>query len=204
MDFLNNIPIDTTAGFIGLGLLVIGGFMILAGFDIINIEKVTVKQGSRTWIVGIIFAVIGIVMLFPEFTSTFEAADAEVAAESMPTVVTSTTELSESFLECGDLEISSIQPPALLEGEMQLYTVVGSGFCSSTKVFLDCLAWIGKSAGIGTADGTPASVSADGKELTVYIYLEPQSDSQLGVDLGVENPGSQAAILNVEFQRNGD
>ena len=67
MDFLNNIPIQTTTGFIGLGLLVFGGFMVLAGLDIISIEKISVNQGKRTWIVGLVFAILGLALLFPEF-----------------------------------------------------------------------------------------------------------------------------------------
>jgi len=153
---------------------------------------------------GEILSSIELIKLTLEANSASTLSTFEVAAESMPTASPSTTELSEFFLECGDPEISSIQPPELLEGKMQLYTVVGSGFCSSTEVVLYCLAWVGKSAGIGTADGTPASVSSDGTELTVYIYFDPLPDSQLSVDLGVENPGSQEAILNVKIQRNGD
>ena len=51
--FLDNIPITSTVGFIGLGLLVLGGFMVLAGLDIIRIERITVRQGRTTWIVGV-------------------------------------------------------------------------------------------------------------------------------------------------------
>ena len=197
IELINNLGINSTSGLIGLGLASIGFFLILAGFGIISIEKITVQQGKATWIVGIILAVIGVLLVIPEFETS-------KPITASPTVPPSTTELSEFFLECGDPEIWSIQPPELLEGKMQLYTVVGSGFCSSTEVFLDCQAWVGKSAGIGTADGTPASVSSDGTELTVYIYFDPLPDSQLSVNLGVENPGSQAAILNVKLQRTGD
>jgi hypothetical protein len=83
MEFLNNLGINSPLGFIGLGLLVIGGFMILAGFDIISIEKVTVKQGRRTWVVGIIFTIIGTVMLVPEISSKPELANSIVATESV-------------------------------------------------------------------------------------------------------------------------
>ncbi|TFH37356.1 MAG: hypothetical protein E4G99_02730 [Anaerolineales bacterium] len=84
MEFLNNLGINSPLGFIGLGLFVIGGFMILAGFDIISIEKVTVKQGRRTWVVGIIFATLGILLFIPEISSKPELANSVVATESMP------------------------------------------------------------------------------------------------------------------------
>jgi len=71
-------------------------------------------------------------------------------------------------------------------------------------VFLDYPAWVGSSAGNGDADGTPASVRADGKELTVYIYVECQPGSPPGVDLGGRRIIKKKTILNVEFQRNGN
>ena len=83
VDFLSNIPISTTSGFIGLGLLVLGGFMILAGFDIIRIEKVTVSQGRRTWAVGMVFAAVGLVLLVPELTSAPEPAALDVATATI-------------------------------------------------------------------------------------------------------------------------
>lgn len=86
-----DIPIESTSGFIGLGLLLFGGFMILAGLDIIRIEKVTVRQGRSTWGVGIIFAAIGLVLLFPELTSSPEVVNLEAPTESMPTTTGTST-----------------------------------------------------------------------------------------------------------------
>lgn len=61
-----NIPIDSPLAFIGFLCLAIGAFMVLAGLDIIRIQQVTVKQGRRTWIVGVVFAVVGLALLYPE------------------------------------------------------------------------------------------------------------------------------------------
>jgi hypothetical protein len=81
-----NIPIGSTTGFIGLGLLLLGGFMILAGFDIIRIEKVTVRQGRTTWAIGIIFAALGLVLLLPEITSAPEVSNLEIPTTTAATV----------------------------------------------------------------------------------------------------------------------
>lgn len=79
MEFLKMLGINSTAGVIGFGLIVIGGFLILTGFDIISIEKVTVKSGKRTWIIGIIFAIIGLVFLFPEFMPSTPTINSQIA-----------------------------------------------------------------------------------------------------------------------------
>jgi len=65
-----DIPINSIMGYIGLALLVFGVFMVLAGLDIISVQQVTVKKGRRTWIMGIVFALIGIGLLLPEFRTT--------------------------------------------------------------------------------------------------------------------------------------
>jgi hypothetical protein len=81
MDFLNNIPINSTGGFIGLALLVIGGFMVLAGVGIISIQQVTVRQGRATWAVGLVLAVGGVFLLYPEFSAPNAVPDSPAAAE---------------------------------------------------------------------------------------------------------------------------
>ncbi len=75
MDFLNNIPINSTGGFIGLALLLIGGFMVLAGVGIISIQQVTVRQGRATWVVGLLLAVGGAFLLYPELSAPDDASD---------------------------------------------------------------------------------------------------------------------------------
>ncbi len=70
MDFLGNLTFDSIAGFIGLALLAIGGFMILAGVGIISIQQVTVKQGRITWVLGLAMAAVGLVLLLPEFSTS--------------------------------------------------------------------------------------------------------------------------------------
>lgn len=83
MDFLDNIPLNTTSGFIGLALLAIGGFMVLAGFGIITIQQISVKQGRATWIIGLIMAGVGVVLLFPEVNPKTNELNPEIA-ENIP------------------------------------------------------------------------------------------------------------------------
>lgn len=61
-----NIPVNSASGYIGVFLILFGFFLILAGLDIIKIEKVTVKSGAKTWGFGIILAIFGLVFLLPD------------------------------------------------------------------------------------------------------------------------------------------
>lgn len=56
--------LTTPLGYIGLLTFGLGVFLILAGFDIVKVEKVSVRTGRVTWIVGILFAVTGIALFF--------------------------------------------------------------------------------------------------------------------------------------------
>ena len=94
-----NIQLNSVTSYIGLALLAFGGFMILAGFDIISIQQVTVKKGRRTWVMGAIFAVVGLVMLFPEFTSSSKVTSPEAVTENLPTIATTPTKVSSSTLK---------------------------------------------------------------------------------------------------------
>lgn len=194
MDFLNSIPIHSAAGFFGLGLLLFGGFMILAGFDIISIEKISVKQGQKTWMLGIIFAVVGFIMLIPEFrTST--PITASPTAITMPT-----TEILQpnQQAKCGTLKLDTISPPAVLENESREYKLIGSGFCNDTAIFISGYAWVGNSP--QSTNSQPVEVSSDGNLLTVYINPVPDLDKS-GVYLTVENPDGNTASLYVNYQR---
>jgi hypothetical protein len=57
------IPVSTTLGFIGFLLILVGGFLLLAGLGIVGVEKITVQKGKPTWILGTVFAIIGIVLI---------------------------------------------------------------------------------------------------------------------------------------------
>ena len=79
MDFLNNIGINSPSGYFGAVLLVIGGFMVLAGVGIISIQQVTIRQGRATWVVGALLAVVGAFLLYPDFSNPDAVGDSPAA-----------------------------------------------------------------------------------------------------------------------------
>jgi hypothetical protein len=76
VELLNTLGIDTALGFFGLVLAAIGAFMILAGVGIISIQQVTVKQGRTTWILGVLMALIGAFLLYPDLSAPDMVSDA--------------------------------------------------------------------------------------------------------------------------------
>ena len=65
-----NIPVSSPLNYVGVFLLILGFFLVLSGFRIIKIEKVTVTPGRKTWGVGLVMLAIGIVFLLPEISGT--------------------------------------------------------------------------------------------------------------------------------------
>lgn len=98
-----NIPTNTVIGFIGFVLLAFGAFMVLAGFDVISIQQVTVRKGRRTWILGFLFALVGIWLLLPEFNTnkTAPIADSFEPNPALPVArpVSSTAPLGNQVFE---------------------------------------------------------------------------------------------------------
>lgn len=60
------IPVTSPLGYIGVTTLLLGFFLIIAGLGILEIKQVTVKRGAKTWGLGLILVVTGIVFLLPE------------------------------------------------------------------------------------------------------------------------------------------
>ncbi len=65
------IPVSSPLSYVGVFLLISGFFLVVAGLNIIRIEKITVKPGSKTWGFGIILVVFGAVFLLPEIVNSF-------------------------------------------------------------------------------------------------------------------------------------
>ena len=59
---------DNPLDFVGTFLLIFGVFLVLAGFGVVSIEKVSVKKSPVTWILGAIVFVIGLWFLAPHMT----------------------------------------------------------------------------------------------------------------------------------------
>lgn len=63
-----SIPVATPLGYTGVFLVIAGIFLIIAGLDILKIEKLTVTTGRKTWVVGLLLAVIGTLFLLPDIS----------------------------------------------------------------------------------------------------------------------------------------
>lgn len=123
-----SIQVDSITTYIGFALLASGVFMILAGFDIISVQQVTVKKGRRTWVVGFIFAAAGFVMLFPEFTSSNRVANPNSAIESTPAIPPTMTAASSSDTMSEWLPIDFVNADSSLWQDTVggTYTAIGS------------------------------------------------------------------------------
>jgi hypothetical protein len=103
-----NIPVYTWLGFLGFLLLIAGVFLILAGFDFLKINAVTVKPGRSTWIIGIVTAILGLVLLaYSEPIKTRVVATTNTPTElssTIETTVTPTTNISpvSGLIPCRD------------------------------------------------------------------------------------------------------
>jgi hypothetical protein len=127
LDFINNLGINSTSGLIGLGLALIGFFLILAGFGIISIEKITVQQGKITWILGIVFALLGIWLLLPEFRSTAPAVGSLEPSETLPVPTAVSNPLGSGLVVSGSPIVFNIPNKALWTQSIDgSYTVTGN------------------------------------------------------------------------------
>ena len=121
------IPINSVMGYIGLALLVFGVFMVLAGFDVISIQQVTVKKGRKTWALGIVFALLGIWLLLPEFGTTAPAAGSLDPSESLPVPTAVPNPLSSSKNVTESPIVFNIPNEALWKKSIDgSYTVIGN------------------------------------------------------------------------------
>lgn len=60
-----DIPVPEPLGYIGVVLVILGFFLFIAGFGIINVEKITIRPGKQTWGLGLFIIFIGILFLTP-------------------------------------------------------------------------------------------------------------------------------------------
>jgi hypothetical protein len=64
------IPVSSPLSYVGVFLLIAGFFLVVAGLNIVKVDKVTVKPGSKTWGFGIVLVVFGAMFLLPEIISS--------------------------------------------------------------------------------------------------------------------------------------
>ncbi len=126
MEFLNALGISSTSGYIGITLLAIGGFLILAGVGVISIQQVTVKQGRATWVLGLLMAGVGVILLYPEVSSPDAVSDAPAAVvETQPATTLSSSDENGSLSEWKTIKFA-VPGNGLWREETGSYTAVGS------------------------------------------------------------------------------
>jgi hypothetical protein len=114
-----DIPVTTPLGYIGVFLAVFGFFLILAGFNIIRVEKIIVEPGRKTWMFGIGLVIVGIAFLFPDIHSSLqssfrekgvsEIAEGAESAESVGDAVTGSTSFTATIVSpCFEAYFSGI------------------------------------------------------------------------------------------------
>jgi len=85
-----DIPVTSPLSYVGVFLFISGFFLLIAGLNVVRIEKVTVKPGSKTCGVGIILLVLGGVFLLPEIASPFTQDSTPTHTVTLPVSLTNT------------------------------------------------------------------------------------------------------------------
>jgi len=193
-----SITFDSIFSFIGVLSLLAGFFLIITGLGVVEVEKITVMSGPKTWGFGIFLLIIGIVFLWSEIQSS--APQVNFPTPTATAIVLASTETSQpnQQAKCDTLKLDAIDPPAILENESREYKLIGSGFCNDTAIFISINAWVGNSP--QSTNSQPIEVSSDGTWLTVYIHPVSQPD-QSGAHITVENPDGNTTSLYVNYQR---
>lgn len=94
-----SIPIATPLGYTGVFFVIGGIFLVIAGLDILKIEKLTISVGKKTWGTGLLLAFIGILFLIPDITSvlgfsSLAVVEAETITGELVTVTPTFTVMS--------------------------------------------------------------------------------------------------------------
>ncbi len=132
-----DIPVDSPLAYIGFLLLMVGGFMVLAGLDVITVQQVSVQKGTRTWVIGLVFAVVGLVLLVPELIPARETSPADTVTETAPTPQADPTDAQTT--EVAELSADWRSATFAVPGG-SLWTKPGDGIYTATGA-VDTFAW---------------------------------------------------------------
>ena len=96
-----SIPFTSPLSYLGALALIFGSFLIIAGLKIITVERISVKEGPKTWGFGVALVAIGIAALLPDISGSLSQTPkltptaAEIASELAATRIPSTSVLLE-------------------------------------------------------------------------------------------------------------
>ncbi|MBL8061591.1 MAG: hypothetical protein JNK32_01110 [Anaerolineales bacterium] len=177
---------------------IIGGVALLTAFyGGLDVDRVRIPPLPRS--VRFASGALGAVLLLYVMWVTYQQAGlVKTEEEAGPAAMAEPTGI-EGLGGCGELEVISVNPRALLEEEMRLYKVFGAGFCKDTTVSISGGAFVGSEPGI-QPNGQPAEVASDGTWLTVYIY-PAEEPGEAGQTIRIRNPDNSEATVFVQFQR---
>lgn len=101
-----SIPVVNPLGYIGVFLVITGFFLVIAGIELIKIEKLTITPGRKTWAIGLLLAAIGVLFLVPDIHS---AISPSTVPASLDPVAPTTTALPVST----NLSAAIVQPTSV-------------------------------------------------------------------------------------------
>jgi|RhiMetdeSRZDD1v2_1073273.scaffolds.fasta_scaffold143965_2 hypothetical protein len=78
-----SIPVVNPLGYVGVFLVIAGLFLAIAGLDLIKIERLTITPGRKTWGMGLLLAVIGVLFLLPDIHSAINFSPTPTAIDTI-------------------------------------------------------------------------------------------------------------------------
>jgi hypothetical protein len=78
-----SIPVVNPLGYIGVFFVIAGFFLVIAGIELIKIEKLTITPGRKTWGIGLLLATIGVLFLLPDIHSAISPSSVPAAVDTV-------------------------------------------------------------------------------------------------------------------------
>jgi uncharacterized protein with LGFP repeats len=94
-----SIPVINPLGYIGVFFVIAGFFLVIAGIELIKIERLTITPGRKTWGIGLLLAVVGVLFLLPDIRSSINPSPVLTTAEAQPSEALS--EIYRKYLALG-------------------------------------------------------------------------------------------------------
>lgn len=104
-------PTTSPLSYIGVLTLLFGIFLLLAGLDVIRVKQVTVVRGRRTWVLGVLFSIAGLLILVPDIRTHFPARETN-PAEGLRVVASPSAEIAIPMAPSEAVPVSSEKPEA--------------------------------------------------------------------------------------------
>ena len=93
-----NMPANTLLGYIGTVFFFFGIFLIFAGLGVIKVQQVTVTKGTKTFIAGVIIAVIGGALVLSDSRNTATESSVNISSTETTSARTIKSQSSEITL----------------------------------------------------------------------------------------------------------